>query len=704
MKKIIYSAIFISLLASTGHSYAQIHKCGTDEYAAEILKTNPDLLKSITAYNDEISKLNTSDQKLSKKGTTRTIPVVFHVIHTYGPENISKAQIEDQLRIMNEAYQRLNSDTSATRSIFKGVASDMDIEFKLARKDPNGNCTEGITRTYSNLTDGGDDAVKNLIRWPYRTYLNIWVVKNIVRDASAGGRVLGYATLPAFTNSTADGIVILSDYVGNSGTASSNGNKGRVLVHEGGHWLGLYHPFQGGCGSGDCNNSGDYICDTPPVSDPNFGCNKSINSCSNDIPNQVDMVENYMDYADGSCQNMFTKGQKAVVDNSLSKTNLRSLNITSANHTTTGVFTNPSCAAIADFNTTNNIVTVCQGGSINFKDYSYNGIVTSYAWTLEGGTPSTSTLAAPTISYNNAGNYTVTLSVTNAQGTNTLVKTKMITVLPSQSNIATPISEGFEDAQILNGKWAAWETADYGWKRLTTTKYAGNAAMEAFIDGGSALNTTYSLVSQPYNLSATQGLLPKLKFRVAYRPAITGNTEVLTVYITTDCGQTWKPLKAYSNATGLGIDKIVESGWKPTTQAEWNELTLDLKAYETFKNVMFKFEARSRSGNSIYLDNINIQADLISTGKVLNPNSLLVTVYPNPSKGLVNIDIETEGKRYDGIKIFTISGQELAFDKTLITNNGTTTTQIIPKIEAGIYFAQITLDGQFIIKKFIIIP
>ncbi len=703
MKILIYPAIFLAILSSNNRSFAQTHRCGTDEYSAALLKTNPDLLKSLTAYNESLAALNSSDTKLSKKGTTRTIPVVFHVIHTYGAENISKAQIEDQLRIMNEAYQRQNGDTSATRSIFKGVASDMDVEFKMARIDPNGNCTEGITRTYSYLTDGGDDAVKNLIRWPYRTYLNIWVVKNIVRDASAGSRVLGYATLPAFTNSTADGIVILSDYVGSIGTASSNGSKGRVLIHEGGHWLGLYHPFQGGCG-GNCSSSGDYICDTPPVAEPNFGCNKTTNSCSNDSPDQLDMVENYMDYADGICQNMFTKGQKAVVDNSLTKANLRSLNVSAANHTATGVFTSPSCTPIADFNTNTNIVTVCQGGTVNFKDYTYNGIVSSYAWTLEGGTPSTSTLSAPTIQYSTAGNYTVTLSVTNAQGTNTMVKTKMITVVPTQSNITTPVSEGFEDAQILNGKWKSWETADYGWKRITTTKYTGTAGMEAYIDEGTANNSTYSLVSQPYNLSVLQGLLPKLKFRVAYRPGITGNTEVLTVYVTTDCGQTWKPLKAYSNATGLGVDKVVELGWKPTTQAEWNELTLDLKAYETSKNLMLRFEARSRSGNSIFLDNINIQADLISTGQLLNPSNLLVNVYPNPSKGLVNIDIETEGKRYDGTKIYSITGQEIMYDNTLLTKSGTLMTQIIPKLEAGIYFAQINIDGQLILKKFIIIP
>lgn len=703
MKVFFFPILCVFLIGITSVSKAQKVTCGTDQYMAEILKTNPELLKSITDYNDEISRAGNNDMKLYKKGTTRTIPVVFHVIHTYGAENISKAQIEDQLKIMNEAYQRMNSDTTLTRSIFKGVAADLDIEFKLARKDPSGNCTEGITRTFSYLTDGGDDAVKTLIRWDYRKYLNIWVVKNIVRDAEAGSRVLGYATLPAFTNSTSDGIVVLSDYVGNSGTASGNGNKGRVMVHEAGHWLGLYHPFQGGCG-GNCSNSGDYVCDTPPVTSPSFGCPTTNNTCSNDIPNQLDMVENFMDYANGSCQNMFTKGQKAVVDVALSNTNYRAQNISTPAHTATGIFTNPSCTAIADFNTSNNIVTICQGGVVSFKDYSYNGSISTYEWIFEGGNPSVSSSVAPNVTYNTEGNYTVTLIVSNAQGSNTKIKTKMINVIPTVASAITPMSEGFEDSKILTGIWNAWETGEYGWKRITTTKYEGTAGTVAIIDQGTATNSTYNLVSTPYDLSAIKGRLPKLRFKVAYRPGITGSTEVLTIYITTDCGQTWKALKAYTNATGLGVDKVVELGWKPTSQSEWIEQTLDLKNYENTKNLMVRFEAKSRSGNSIYLDNVNIQADLVSTGNLLNPNSLSVNIYPNPSKGSVKIDIETDGIPCDGIKILNTTGQQIENIETSLQKNGTEISYMVNNIKAGIYFAQINMGGQLIVKKFIVIP
>jgi len=704
MKLFRSTILFIFIILSIQFVNAQHNVCGTDAYMAEILKTNPELLKSITEYNTAIGSLNDDQQKSYKKGATRTIPVVFHVIHNYGDENITKAQIEDQLRILNEDFQRLNKDTSATRAAFKSIAGDFDIEFKLARKDPSGNCTEGITRTASYLTDGGDEAVKGLVRWPYRTYLNIWVVKYISLDVEGTGKVLGYSRFPNSTNSGTDGIVILADYVGSNGTATGNGNYGRTLTHEIGHWLGLFHPFQNSCGGGNCSNSGDYVCDTPPVSDPSFGCPKTNNTCSNESPNQLDMVENFMDYAYGSCQNMFTKGQKAVADYNLGRTDMRGQNISTTAHTTSGIFTNPTCGPIADFNTSNNVVTVCEGGALTFKDYSYNGTVSTYLWTFDGGSPGTSAASAPTVTYSAAGLYKVTLKATNAQGNNTKVWDKMIRVFPSVSANKTPVIESFESPTVLTSPWLGDMQGDYGWKRTTTEYYSGGASVVAIIDAGTLNNALFNLITPAFDISPLKGRQPKLKFHVAYRPGIEGNSEILTVFATTDCGKTWKPLKAYSSATGLGVDKVVSSGWAPVALTDWKELTLDLANYENNTNLILKFEARSRSGNSIYLDNVNIVAELASNPKPLNPDDMAISVYPNPSIGSVNIDVETDGKEFGGIVIFNATGQEIINTENSVKRNGTEVNYTINHIEPGIYFAQIKIEGQLIVKKFIVIP
>ncbi|UPT65747.1 MAG: hypothetical protein M0D57_14645 [Sphingobacteriales bacterium JAD_PAG50586_3] len=127
----------------------------------------------------------------------RIIPVVFHVLHDGGPENISKAQIEDQIRILNEDFRRLNADTVNTPQPFKAVAADCNIEFRLANKDPQGNCTDGIIRINTPKTnDASDDnGAKGVSYWPRNQYLNVWVVKNI-DDQGSGGIILGYAQLP----------------------------------------------------------------------------------------------------------------------------------------------------------------------------------------------------------------------------------------------------------------------------------------------------------------------------------------------------------------------------------------------------------------------------------------------------------------------------------------------------------------------------
>ena len=266
-------------LTSLGISgFGQHVHCGTDQFVDAQIENNKEKAELIYSVPDAI--LNYSGNSHGKKAVV-TIPVVFHVIHEYGPENISKAQILDQMRILNEDFRRRNADTSKTRAIFKSIAVDCEIEFKMATKDPAGNCTDGITRTVSSLTNGGDEEAKQLIIWDQSKYLNIWVVKTIGRAAN----ILGYAVLPTSNDKSGDGIILRASYVGSIGTGSAE-YAGRTLTHEIGHYLGLWHPFQDAqrdangdpisdCGNSNCQRSGDWICDTPPVLSASFGCNTS---------------------------------------------------------------------------------------------------------------------------------------------------------------------------------------------------------------------------------------------------------------------------------------------------------------------------------------------------------------------------------------------------------------------------------------------
>lgn len=223
-----------------------------------------------------------------------TIPVVVHVVYNTSAENISDAQIQSQIDVINADFRRTNSDADNTWA----QAADSEIEFCMATVDPNGNPTNGITRTFTNTSafstndnmkfnsSGGKDA------WPAGDYLNMWVC-----DISGG--ILGYAQFPGGPAAT-DGVVMDYQYFGTIGTATAPFDLGRTTTHEIGHWLNLRHIW----GDGPCS-ADDFVADTPTSDNPNYGCATGHVSCSS-----VDMVQNYMDYSDDACMNLYTTGQK----------------------------------------------------------------------------------------------------------------------------------------------------------------------------------------------------------------------------------------------------------------------------------------------------------------------------------------------------------------------------------------------------------
>jgi hypothetical protein len=278
------------MLSSALHAQDLLPKqaaCGTDENYAAAVKNNPVLLqtqKEMDARAGVHAFMKDEDTSLL------IIPIVFHVVHENGPENISKQRILDVVQTMNEAYRRRNKDTSLIRDIFKNLPTDAHIEFRLATRDPWGNCSEGIDRIASNLSDQADDRVKAVSWWDNSRYLNVWVVKSINSAAVQNGIIAGYAQFPwdAVYRSSTDGIIMDYNFI-------KKGDK--TLAHEAGHYLGLYHTFQDAC-SEDQGLQGDHVLDTPPAAAANFGWNPSVNSCHSDSPDLPDMIENYMDYAD----------------------------------------------------------------------------------------------------------------------------------------------------------------------------------------------------------------------------------------------------------------------------------------------------------------------------------------------------------------------------------------------------------------------
>ncbi len=303
---------------------------------------NPNWVKQQAEFEYKIREFQNSQRGQNLRVTDKIyrIPVVVHVIHNNASNfvgganntNISDDQIKNQIRVINEDYRK-KVGTNGFNS--NPIGADMEIEFELASKDPKGNATNGITRTYNSATgfdlqyDGA--VLANLIHWDYEKYLNIWVVK------SKNGTI-GYSEFPYDSNligleSTADDIAgqqifdgVIINYTnfgtacGNCGTLSSNYNLGRTVSHEVGHWLGLLHP------NGDETCGNDYCNDTPQIERMNDGttCNKLTSNCGGVV--RTNLIEDYMDYSPDRCMNIFTLDQKsrtrAALQNSLRRQRL----------------------------------------------------------------------------------------------------------------------------------------------------------------------------------------------------------------------------------------------------------------------------------------------------------------------------------------------------------------------------------------------
>lgn len=236
------------------------------------------------------------------KATPTVIPVVVHVVFNTAQQNISTAQINSQIAVLNRDFRAKNTDKSKVPAVWKGLVADARIEFALAKKDPKGKPTTGITRTQTARTEfGSNDSVKFAATgghdaWPRDKYLNLWVCK-------LGGGLLGYAQFPGGPAKT-DGVVILSTAFGTKGTATAPFNLGRTATHEIGHWLNLRHIWGD---TEDCSGS-DFVSDTPRAVGPNFGSPTFPHVSCNNGPNG-DMFVNYMDYVDDVAMVMFTSQQ-----------------------------------------------------------------------------------------------------------------------------------------------------------------------------------------------------------------------------------------------------------------------------------------------------------------------------------------------------------------------------------------------------------
>lgn len=696
------ASLSIALIGSLSNINAQNNWCHTHEMSEKSLQENPHLRQAV----DELEAQSQADQLInSAERANRVIPVVVHIIHNYGPENISREQVLDALRILNEDFQLLNTDQSQIVPAFQSIKGNPDIEFRLASKDPNGNCTDGINRIVSELTFNADDNVKMLpgASWPRSRYFNIWVVDKI--SIGAGG----YAYIPGTAPSaTVDGVIVVKTQFGSIGESGSSNFAARTLTHEAGHWLNLRHTWGGSNTPGLASNcsTDDGVSDTPnTIGVANQSCNLTQNTC-----NSLDNVQNYMDYS--TCALMFTVGQKNRMNTALNSTaGQRSSLWTAANLAATGTATpNPVavCPPRADFKISTQ--TACAGSSVSFTDLSFNAPLDAswnWLWTFNGGNPSTSNLQNPSTVYDAPGTYNVTLTVSNSAGSDSKTITSAITILPSTGAYFSPFFESFENANFPqssepNGNWTPQVVSGANFTRTTTAAYTGSSSLRYQSNGGGG--SISSIITPSFNMTELASDY-NMKFKLAYRPSNNnGSRDQLRIYSSQNCGQTWSPRYSKSGNSLNTVGGGTGGSFVPQSLTDWREETVNLSSFVNATNLILKFEFTDSTGARLFIDDINIGNSPLSNEN-LSLNNQDWEVFPNPSSdGELFVQFNLLRNSAISIKMVDLLGRDV-YDQKLgqyPSGEHQTALQGINQLSAGVYLLSLQAGDRQYSRRVII--
>ena len=692
--------------------------CGTTAEQEKYFAEHPGAREQQRAFYQRMEALAQAQQRMSYV-TDITIPVVVHVIHGGGSDNISDRQINSAIALLNDDYQKLNADTASIIPLFRPIAASIGFRFRLARKDPSGNCTNGITRHYlpNLLNDQQNGAVQAVGVWDQARYLNIWLVNSIGTPTAGGGFVVGYVTPPNLPTNARDGYVIRQDFFGNQGTSSPGNYSLRGATHEIGHYFGLSHPWgqTNSPGTGNCGGS-DNVADTPPT-DGTFGCNLNYAPCG-----QVANVQNYMDYS--ACKVMFTQGQRALMRAVL--TSNRPQLVSQANLVATGTndgYVAVDCAPVASFSLSAGASnSVCAGSSVSFRDFSYNytsgGGPLTYNWSFPGGTPATLTTTSATASttYNTAGFYSVTLTVSNSVGSSSSTQTNLVKVEGPSGGESAPLVQSFEDPNFPNLFTAPtlrnYETSAVSstgavstsirWQRQAAFPAADGSAYLTVNDRLYPAGTITTLLTPNINLSGTSNSTV-VRFARAYAARTATSDDALRISFSRDCGVSWSTPTVFMPAQLSTQGATPIDGFVPASAADWADLTVAIPAaYQgsgLFK-IRFQMVNGTTQGNNFYLDNLRVSTLLATQADALASRG--ISVFPNPFTNETAVHLALTAPTVVQLRLTDVLGREVcsSLAKTYGAGQLALPVQVAGRVlPAGVYVVRITLNGETFSSK-----
>ncbi len=591
------------------------------------------------------------------------IPVVVHIIHNGEAlgvgSNIPDAQVVSQIEALNEDFRRLNADANETLAQFLSVADDMEINFILAKQDPEGLPTTGIVRAQGDQSNYGLTEAAKLSAvsyWPAEDYMNIWV-------ANLSSNLLGYAQFPvsslegledATNNRLTDGVVMRYQSFG----AASKGNfpaliapfhEGRTTTHEVGHFLGLRHIW----GDGNCNVD-DFCDDTPTSSSEHEGCNLSRESCG-----QLSMVQNFMDYTDDVCMNLFTTDQKTRMRTVLENSPRRKSLLDSQGGT--------DPIQVANDLGIREIITPQQGlcstditPEITIRNYGTNNITSAVVEVTQNGqvieTLNLSVNLAPleieTVTFSplagldpNTYEFTFAIIETNSGSDNNLLNDTKSLVTAVNFSTTTSINESFS---IQPDNWLiANPDQATTWSIATAPGASGSTNMAigmqnfSYTDGFGEVDR---LLTPVFDMS--QSLSGSLSFKYAYANNPNGNFDRLTVSISTDCGNSFSNIVFDEFGDNLATADASSNSFVPVDKFSWRTVNVNLNNFLGSEEVQIAFENQNGNGNNLYLDDVEVTIENqlgndLSISSIIQPSFIVCDGNVSPQILVKNNGSET---------------------------------------------------------------
>ncbi len=753
-----FASFLLALCLSTSHVTAQSsHKCATHKDHLFFEQQDPAYKQRMELLNSIARNLEGFQRVAGVQNTLVIIPVVVHVVHnpSVPAENISDAQINSQITSINRDFRRLNADTANNISAaLRALGGDVNIEFRIARIDPQGFPTNGIIRRATFQTDFGGvntpvdrlsgsispPLVRNDVKrtanggsdaWPTDKYLNMWVCNFV---GQGGGQLLGYAQFPGGNPST-DGVVMWyrafgSNNFGTFPVLSSSNDRGRTTTHEIGHWLGLIHIWGdlAGC------TTDDQVSDTPLQDEESGGCPVSPrgDNCSPLASTNGILFQNYMDYSNDACMNIFTQGQVSRMRIALDqfRSELKTTESLGGPALPLQTFDAApvnllSPTSFSGFCKTDirpqiflrnfglgNLSSVRIGMKVN------NGPIIDTLWTGNLATYFWQSVTLPVVNFPGAGTHVLkifTYSPNNSTDQRPANDTLTFTFSISPPNSSfLPLAEGFETGTAFppaNWRLAASRNTNNvdtaTWKRVTGPASGGSTRSVArfmFSDQQADYAKRDTLFTPLIFMgNAIDSLYISWSYAYGRRTTLPASfTDTLRVFVSVDCDGSWALLRERFGST---LQTTTSNTAFVPTASQWLRDSVDISSFiGSTTRLRFAFVSISGRNNNLYIDDFRFNSPNLGPVGIpfdgLVDSNQLFEIFPNPASEVLHIRLfEEKSDQSAEIQVMDLTGKQV--DQREVSFDQLNATMPVRHLAPGVYFIRVTVGDKSGYRRFI---